>query len=193
MKKIEQGWLLFNALPEENISEAREKVRLAIEAGSVDMGDDRKAEAIVGVLDVWFKSDDLSELCDYWKVFTRCVRAPVENMSQFSMKIDPRYANLKRLNCPLSSVVLAIHLLDSAKLSDSEQRLVLTAVNNSEKDQLYVQMQSSLRKFFQDRPASVEGASSGVPFKEEPTYYTSEDVYLAQLRTMRKLARQGSV
>ena len=44
MKKIEQGCLLFNALPEENISEAREKVRLAIEAGSVDMGDKKKAK-----------------------------------------------------------------------------------------------------------------------------------------------------
>ena len=71
----------------------------------------------MGVLDVWFKSDDLSELCDYWKVFARCVRALGENMSQFIMK---------QLNCPLPSVVLAMHLLDSGKLSDSEQRLVLT-------------------------------------------------------------------
>ena len=41
-------------------------------------------------------------------------------------------------------------------------------------------MQSSPQKFFQDRPASVEGASSGVTFREETTYYTSEDLYLAQ-------------
>ena len=71
----------------------------------------------MGVLDVWFKSDDLSELCDYWKVFTRCVRLFVENLSQFIKT---------RLNCPLPSAVLAMHLLDSAKLSNSEQRLVLT-------------------------------------------------------------------
>ena len=180
VKKIEQGWLLFNALPEEDLSGAREKVRLAIEAGSIDLGDERSAEAIVGVLDVWFKSDDLSELCDYWKLFIRCVRAPMESMSQFIMKFDQRYANLKRLNCPLPSGVLAMHFLDSAKTSESERRLVLTAVDYSRKDQLYQQMQSSLRKFFQDRPASVEGASSGVKFKEEPTYYTSEYVYLSQ-------------
>ena len=49
----------------------------------------------------------------------------------------------------LPDVVLAMQLLDSFALEQKDKRIVLTAVDYSKNaDEMYAQMQSSLRKFF---------------------------------------------
>ena len=62
----------------------------------------------------------------------------------------------------LPVVVLAIQSLDSSALEQKDKQIVLTAVDYSKKDEMYAQMQSSLRKLFGEQVMPCKVVSSSL-------------------------------
>ena len=82
----------------------------------------------------------------------------------------------------LPVVVLGMRLLDSSAHEQKYKQIVLTAVDYSKNDEMYAQMQSSLRRFFGEQVMSCKDVSSGlqigtdaVQIKEEPVNVAYDD------------------
>ena len=69
-------------------------------------------------------------------------------METFIGRYDQQIKELKKNQIDLPKMVLAMQLLDSANLQYKEKQLVLTAIDYNDKELLYEQTKSALRKFF---------------------------------------------
>ena len=71
-----------------------------------------------------------------------------EKMDDFDDRFEKMMAELNRDGTVLPNKVLAVQLIDAAKLSEKEIQIVLTGVNYEEEDEMYEQSKRALRKFF---------------------------------------------
>ena len=67
--KNKRGRLVMVALPIDDPSGAREKIRLAIQNKDISITGDDSVETILKGLDKTFKKDDLSTVCEAWLSF----------------------------------------------------------------------------------------------------------------------------
>ena len=76
----------------------------------------------------------------------------------------------------LPAAVLAFKLLDASKIPNRDRQLVLTGVNYTERDTLFEQMKTSLKKFHGEQSTSLSSSSHGTEsnIKIEPK---SDDSY----------------
>ena len=63
-------------------------------------------------------------------------------------------AELERDGIVLPNKVLAMQLIDSAKLTDKESQIILTGVNYEEDIEMYEQSKRTLRKLFREQVVS---------------------------------------
>ena len=145
-EKRRRGFLLYSVLPAEK--GVNEKVRLAMQNGEISINDDDAVSQIFGVLDKWYKKDDLSVVCEAWSSYKNLQKKDDESMDQFLNEYEKRVKELKKEGITLPEVVLAMQLIDSAGLDKKDKQIVLTAVDYSKKEEMYDQMKNALRKFF---------------------------------------------
>ena len=62
---------MFNSFSQDDPTGVRDKLRIAIENKEVKLEDENSVSQIIGVLDKWFKKDDLTEMCENWNNFVR--------------------------------------------------------------------------------------------------------------------------
>ena len=79
----------------------------------------------------------------------------------------------------LPDVVLAMQLLDSSVFEQKDKQIVLTAVDYSKNNEMYAQMQSSLRKFFGEQVMPCKGVSSGLQIGIDDVQIKEESVNVA--------------
>ena len=79
------------------------------------------------------------------RVFMLCCTCACVHVVRVLVFMD--YNRIKQKEMGLPQAVLAFKLLDTNKITHRDRQLVLTAVNYMEKETLFDQMKSSLRKF----------------------------------------------
>ena len=85
-----------------------------------------------------------------------------DSMDEYIGLSERKVGELKKEKIVLPEVVLAMQALDSSALEQKDKQIVLIAVDYSKKDEMYAQMQSSLRKFFGEQVMPCKGVSSGL-------------------------------
>ena len=93
---------------------------------------------ILTFLDKWFKKDDLSVICETWSAFINMRKKRSDNMDEYIGLFDRKVGKLKKDGIVLPDVVLGMQLLDSSTLPQKAKQIVLTAVDYSKKDEMYV-------------------------------------------------------
>ena len=160
-----QGFAVYSSLPHEN--DAHDRVRLAIQNKEIDLDNDTAVASIFKTLDKYYKKDDISSVFEAWTSFKVFSRGQNETIQQFLNNYDQQINELKKQNIVLPQVVLALQLLDCAKLEKKETQIVMTAVDYTKKETLYEQMKTALNKFLGEQCLSI-GQTMNV--KTEPVF-----------------------
>lgn len=172
--KKKRGRLVMVALPIGDPNGAREKIRLAVQNGDVDLGSETGVAAILEELDKSFKKDNLSVVCEVWSDYINYKKG-CETMSEYITEYEKRVSQLKREKITLPDVVLAMQLLNGCELEKKDRQIILTGVDY-EKTDLFAQMKSSLRKFLGDSSPSKnihqQDGDRAISVKEEPVNVT---------------------
>ena len=145
-EKARQGFALYSTLPNE--SGVNEKIRLAMQNEEIKIDEEDSVDQIFGILDKWYKKDDLSVVCEAWSTYKNLSKKETDTMDQFLSDYEKKTKELKKQGIVLPVVVMAMQLIDSAGLDKKDKQIVLTAVDYSKKEEMYEQMKSALRKFF---------------------------------------------
>ena len=120
-------------------------------------------EKLIGVLDKRFKKDELSEAYSAWNIFDKMKKTGDMTMDKFIADFDKSYKMLTKYDCTIANPILAFTLLDRAGLDLREKQIVLTDVKFDEKDKMFENMKSALRKYFANEFVSKDEKSQTKP------------------------------
>ena len=148
VERAERGYRLYNTLTDVQSKGVGEKIAFAVQVGETDPFGDDSVTQILKTLGKSCKRDDLTIMHQSWSSFIKLRRGIEEKMDDFDDRFEKMMAELNRGGTVLPNKVLAVQLIDAAKLSEKEIQIVLTGVNYEEEDEMYEQSNRALRKFF---------------------------------------------
>ena len=176
-KKVQAEMVVYRL--EGHPSRIKEKIMTQI-ADKLKDNDDGIKELIKFLDDIYGK-DDMADVWDKFIEFSTFSRKPNQDIGQFTAEWTNSYHKLKTAGCVYPDIILGFKLLEAAKLSDIDTKLVLTGVDYTsakEKKNLEKQISDSLKKF--TGRAVIRGDSCSVTVKSEPTLVTDmEEVFLS--------------
>ena len=85
-----------------------------------------------------------------YKEFVRLEKADNQPINEFIADFQKTYTKAKSSGCEFSDIVLGLNLLDASKLSDNDEKFVLTGIDfksAKEKKDLFEQVKNSLKSF----------------------------------------------
>ena len=177
-KKVQAEMVVYRL--EGHPSRIKEKIMTQI-ADKLKDNDDGIKELIKFLDDIYGK-DDMADVWDKFIEFSTFSRKPNQDIGQFTAEWTNSYHKLKTAGCVYPDIILGFKLLEAAKLSDIDTKLVLTGVDYTsakEKKNLEKQISDSLKKF--TGRAVIRGDSCSVAVKTEPTFLTDmEEVFLSK-------------
>ena len=109
-----------------------------------------------------------------YKNFKRIVRGEGVSVNDFIAEFEKEYILTKSAGCEYSDIILAFRLLEASKLSETDEKFVLTGVDYpeaKEKKNLFDQVKLSLKKFQGRKMVSSAEETSNVAF--DPTFIAS--------------------
>ena len=130
------------ALPMDDPSCAREKVRLAVQNKEVDIKSDDGVKKLLEELDKTFKKDDVSKLCEVWTEYINFKREK-HSMEEYITQYEKKVAELKRQKINIPTVVLAMQLLNGSEINQHDKQIVLTAVDYTNEQEMLNQMKNN--------------------------------------------------
>ena len=142
VKKI--GPMIVLALPENHSSKIKDKVLENIDLDTLrcDLG----YENLITFMDTVLAKDSLTDVFDKYVEFEKYARTH-ETVGEFIEEFDLKLKRLNKFNITLPSEILAFKLLIQANITQEELMLVKSGMNYKEKDTLYEQTKTSLKKF----------------------------------------------
>lgn len=179
LEQSKRGIAVALSLPEKSSSETkniREKVfsQLSIEVLKQDDG----LQTLIAFLDKCLAKDKLVDSLEKFEIFEEFKRGNEQSITDFILEFDTRYKAIEKMGMTLPSPILAFKLLKCANISKTEKMLVLTGMDYSEKETLYNQAQSSLKKF-RDGGAINDIGNSVSKITIEPTFLSEHEDVLA--------------
>ena len=112
------------------------------------------------------------------------------SITEYITSFDSRYRKIEKLNMKLPFEILAFKLLRKANIGKEEKMLVLTGMNYANKETLYEEAKTSLKKFkgnFTERKAS-----SNLRIKLEPAFFAeNKEALLAAGYSMQYRGKTG--
>ena len=166
--KEKQGITIALTLPENHTSGIRGKVFEEVQLSELQK--DTGLNILIGFLDKHLGRDDIVDQYEKFADFEDFKRGS-DNIFQYIANFHQRYHRLEKLNMKLPTPVLAFKLLKCANLTKEEMMLVMTGMNFEEKEKLYDQAKSSLKKFMGDhgmkRETTVEFDAAFLAENEE--------------------------
>ena len=180
--KTKQGIAIALSLPQDSgESGIREKVFDEIELK--DLKKENGLEILINFLDKTLGKDDLSDSLEKFEDFEDYCHGQNETILDYISRFDQKYNRLKKLGMELPSAIVAFKLLRRANITRDERLLVLTGMDYTERDKLYEQAKTSLKKF-KGEQTNVAGSSSGtnnssgsnVAVKLEPAFSVTDHV-----------------
>ena len=142
LENNQQGFAVYSTLPHER--DIHDKIRLAIQNDEIKLEEENAVTQIFNILDLSFKEDDLTSVYETWKRFKNFDKKDDESMECYINEYDRRVKELKKNGIELPEVVLAMQILDGAKLDQKEKQIVLTAVDYSKKSKLFDQINQDI-------------------------------------------------
>ena len=133
-EKARRGFALYSILPTQR--GVNEKIRLAMQNKEIKIDDEDAVEQIFGILDKYYKKDDLSVVCEAWSCYKNLTKKDTDSMDQFLNEYEKKVKELKKEGVVLPTVVMAMQLIDSAGLDKKDKQIVLTAVDYSKKEEM---------------------------------------------------------
>ena len=135
---------------------------------------DDGVEILITQMNKYLGKDELQDAWDRFQSFDTYLKADSETWLDYINNFDSKYERIKNKGITLPSSILAFKLLNGARLSEDERLVIMTGMNFTQKDKLYEDAVSSLKKF---KCGTASGGASndsyGMNIKAEPTYYTS--------------------
>ena len=136
---------------------------------------------LISFLDNIYDKDEMADVWDKFVEFSSFSRKADQDLAQFMAEWSNSYHKLKTAGCVYPDIILGFKLLDAAKLSEMDTKLVLTGVDYATaktKKDLEKQISDSLKKF--TGRAVIKG-DSNVSVKVEPTWLSDmEEVFIAK-------------
>ena len=150
----------------------QEKIDTALGDEVIDNDDAMKK--LVEYLDSIYAEDEMTNMWTKYKKFVRLKKSLNQPITEFIAEFERAYKEAKDNGCEVSDTVLALNLLESCNLSDTDEKFVLTAVDfkvGKEKKDCLEQVKRSLRKFQSREKLSSDRDRFEV--KEEDTFVAS--------------------
>jgi hypothetical protein len=121
----------------------------------VSIGDDLEnatdgIKKLIEFLDGIYKEDDMSAAWTKYKKFNKIVREDGVTVSNYIADFEKEYLLAKSAGCVYSDIILAFRLLESSRLTEVDEKFVLTGVDYADaktKQNLFNQVKASLKKF----------------------------------------------
>ena len=156
----------------------KEKIQVGI--GSKLEDNEEGIEELMKFLDGIYLQDEMSEAWMKYKSFQKVERGKNQEVLAFISDFDREYNLAKAAGCVYSDTILAFRLLEAAKLSENDEKFILTAVDFEEgkKGNLTDQMKASLKKF-QGRALVSSDSKNEIKF-DSALVNKMKDVLVAQ-------------
>ena len=158
------------ALPDDGNCRLRtiilEKVPQETLTGATGLGE------VVKILDELLGKDELEECMTDYEEFEDYTRTN-ETMNEYIIVFGSKYEKVKAKGITLPPQVLAFKLIRKANISSDNKKIVLTGLDYAQKDALYTQAQTSLKKFCGQGRRHTDTASDAVTIKTEVLANTS--------------------
>ena len=169
LEKSKQGLAVALSLPDAHPSKIKDTVftQLTVDELSADKG----IEELIKLFDKHLGKDSLSDAFDKFNDFERFTRS-TESINEFIGEFDNRYQRLEKLGIKLPAEILAFKLLNQINITAEEQMLVKSGIDYSDKDKMYEQTKTSLKKFKGDSMGSTHHDLNAA-IKVEPVFHTS--------------------
>ena len=142
-----QGLSVALSLPEDDPSNIRDKVFNELDLDTLEVDDG--ITVFLNYMDKQFGRDDLTVMYEKYIDFDRCKRKKGQKINEFILEFEQKYnACAKRAKgTTFHPVILGLKLIDSSNLNTIERKLVLSGVDYTNKDQLFANAKTALRKF----------------------------------------------
>ena len=117
---------------------------------------------LIEYLDTIYAEDDMTTAWTCYKKFVRLVKKKEQSVTEFIAEFDKEYKKAKDCGCVFSDTVLAFCLIEACKLSNTDEKFVLTAVDftvGKDSKNMLDQVKTSLRKFQSRERVSVDTRS----------------------------------
>ena len=105
---------------------------------------------LIKYLDAIYEEDDMTTAWTSYKRFVRLAKRNSQPVSEFIAEFDKEYKKARECGCVFSDTVLSFFLLESCRLSEVDEKFVLTGIDfkvGKESANMLDQVKSSLRKF----------------------------------------------
>ena len=178
LPKEKQAIVVALSLPQTpDTTGIRERVFEELELSDLKKEDGMKT--LTDYLDKNLGKDDLVDSLEKFEDFEDYTRRSGQSINDYVAEFDQKYNKLRKLKMELPSAILAFKLLKRANITQEERLLVLTGMNYTEKEKLYDQAKTSLKKFKGEQVAGgCSGGSVSVEasaIKLEPVYSTTQE------------------
>ena len=160
---------------EDHPSNIQEKIEIKLGDEIVDKDDGMTK--LIEYLDSIYGEDELTDVWTKYKEFVHLEKIDNQPINEFIADYEKTYMKSKDSGCEFSDIVLGLNLLDSSKLSETDEKFVLTGIDfkvAKEKKDLFEQVKNSLKKF-QSRNKLYEKDDLKMVVKKEESYVSSED------------------
>lgn len=172
--KSKQAVAIALSFPENDPSGIRDKVFNELKLESINR--DNGVETLITYMNKLFKKDELAEVYERFTLFFRYTKDSNKKMEDFIMEYEKLYNRMVQKKLKLPESILAFKLLESSNLEFKDRQLVLTGVNYENKDTLFEQMKSAMKKFFGQQATSPSTSSRNESqIKVEPVLEVSDE------------------
>ena len=159
-EKKKHGILIALSLPEDDVSQIRDKVFSEMELSKLNS--DTGMKELVTYLDTQFAKDDLTETYERYVDFEKCKRGSDQKINDFILEYEKKHNALAKKKATYPDIILAMKLIDNSNLSSVERKLVLSGMDYSKPTELFKQSKESLRKFIGEQ-SKPSGATANTP------------------------------
>ena len=158
------------------------KIDTALGTSIVDTEDGM--DKVIKYLDSIYGVDDMTDALTKYKKFTSLRKKTDQSVSEFIAEYERTHIKAKESGCEFSDTVLAFNLLEACRLSDTDEKFILTGIDfksGKEKKDLFEQAKNSLRKFqSRDKLFADENDSKMVFKKEEAMSAETKEALVAR-------------
>ena len=174
-----QGLTVALSLPEDDVSNICDKVFTEIDIKELNKADGLKN--LLLYFDKQFGRDDMSVAYEKYMEFERYKRRDDQTVNEYILEFEQKYNACIKKGSKYPSEIIAMKLIDNCNLSSIEQKIVLTEVDYSKKDEMLGQAKNSLKKFLGEQVGSGSSLEQTVqPSVKLETFLTdNHDVLIA--------------
>ena len=126
------------------------KEKITVNIGDKIKDADDGIDQLVKYLDSIYKEDEMASAWGKYKNFQKVVRSEDTLVNHFIAEFEKEYMLAKTAGCEYSDTLLGFRLLEATKLTEMDEKFVLTVIDFSSaktKQDLFEQMKASLKKF----------------------------------------------